>query len=145
MPRLDAERVALWRTFCVTATELQRRVEDQLMAEHDLSLAWFEVLSALRTAGGTLRVFDLRERLNELPSSLSRRLDRMEQEGFVQRASTPTPADRRAVTVSSTPFGRAVWRDANVTFRRAVQQQFAHRLTDTDLVALHRVLGKAGS
>ena len=41
-----------------------------------------------------------------------------------------------------TSEGRAVWRDANVTYRRLVQQHFANALTETDIAALQRFLGK---
>lgn len=142
MPRLDAERVALWRRFCVTAGALQRRIDMQLVEEQGVGLSWFDALSALRDAGGAMRVHELCDVLSELPSSLSRRLDRMEEQQLVIRRSTPTDTDRRAVTVSLTARGRQVWRDANVTFRRAVQQQFAHRLTETDVAALQRVFAK---
>jgi DNA-binding MarR family transcriptional regulator len=142
MPRLDAGRISTWRAFGVTATELQRKVETGLMAEYDLTLPWFEVLAALQAAGGSMRVGELVDALHELPSSLSRRLDRLEDRGFVARVSTPTADDKRAVTVKLTKDGRAEWRDANITYRRLVQQHFAHVLSDTDIAALQRVLGK---
>jgi DNA-binding MarR family transcriptional regulator len=144
MPRLDAERIALWRHWCITSTALQRRLDQQLTEDHDLPLSWFECLTAIRDAGGTMRVHELSEALNELPSSLSRRLDRMDEEGLVRRKHTPLPDDRRAVSVSLTRAGREVWRDANITFRRTVQGHFAQHLTDTDITALQRVLGKLG-
>ena len=143
MPRLDAERIQLWRRLCTSSTELQRRVDAQLQEEHFLSLAWFECLAAIRDAGGTMRIHELSEQLDELPSSLSRRLDRLEEEGYVRRKRTPKPSDdRRAVTVTLTAAGRTVWRDANITYRRMVQHHFAQYLTDTDIAALQRVLGK---
>ena len=103
MPRLDAGRVAAWRAFGVVAAEMQRKVEAGLVDDYDLPLSWFEILAALQAAGGAMRVGELCEALHELPSSLSRRLDRLEDEGFVSRAATPMPDDRRAVTVSLTP------------------------------------------
>jgi DNA-binding MarR family transcriptional regulator len=142
MPRLDAERISLWRRWNITSTELQRKVDAQLMEDHDLPLAWFECLRAIRDAGGTMRVHELSEALHDLPSSLSRRLDRLEDEGMVRRKHTPLPDDRRAVSVSLTKSGREAWRDANITFRRMVQHHFAQHLTDTDIAALQRVLGK---
>ena len=142
MPRLDAERIGLWRQLCITSTALQRRVETQLQEEHFLSLAWFECLAAMRDAGGTMRVHELCEVLDELPSSLSRRLDRLEEEGYVRRKHTPVADDRRAVTISLTAAGRTAWRDANITFRRMVQSHFAQHLTDTDIAALQRVFTK---
>ncbi len=142
MPRLDAERIALWRRWHTTSITLVRKVDAQLMEDHSLPLAWFECLTAIRDAGGTMRVHELSEALEELPSSLSRRLDRLEDEGLVRRKHTPLPDDRRAVSVSLTKAGREVWRDANITFRRMVQHHFALHLTDTDIAALQRVLGK---
>ena len=145
MPRLDAGRVAAWRALGVLASDMQRKVEAGLVDDYDLPLTWFELLAALQAAGGSLRVGDLCEVLHELPSSLSRRLDRLEEHGFVSRTATPTPDDRRAVTVTLTRDGRAEWRDANITYRRMVQQHFASALTDTDIAALQRIFAKLGS
>jgi DNA-binding MarR family transcriptional regulator len=144
MPRLDAERIGLWRRLCQSSAALQRKIDAQLTEEHYLSLARFECLAAIRDAGGTMRVHELSETLGELPSSLSRRLDRLEDEGYVRRKRTPLPDDRRAVSVSLTAAGRAAWRDANITYRRMVQAHFAQHLTDTDIAALQRVFGKLG-
>lgn len=142
MPRLDAERITLWRQFCQVSAALQRALDLQLTDEHGLSLAWFDALGAIRAAGGSMRVHELCAELGEVPSSLSRRLDRMEDDGLVGRQHTPQPDDRRAVTVTLTAEGRGLWRDANITYRRFVQEHFARRLTDTDLGALQRIFGK---
>lgn len=145
MPRLDADRVATWRTLGVVVATVQRKVDGGLVDDYNLSLAWFEVLAALQAAGGAMRVGELCEALRELPSSLSRRLDRLEEHGFVTRASTPTPDDKRAVAVTLTRDGRAEWRDANITYRRMVQQHFASVLSDNDIAALQRIFGKLGA
>lgn len=142
MPRLDAERVALFRSLGIAVEEMHRQIDAQLVEEFDLPLAWFEVLAALQRSGDTMRVHELRALLADNASSLSRRLDRMEEEGFVARKPTPTPEDRRAVTVSLTRRGRTVWRDANVLYRRGIQQHFAKDLSATDVAALQRMLGK---
>lgn len=142
-PRLDNERIALWRQLDITVSAVRRAIDHALMEDHDLPLAWFDVLAALRDANGAIRVGALRDRLDEVPSSLSRRLDRMEEAGLIEREPAPKGADRRAVAVILTREGRLSWRDASVTFRRALQQHLASRLTDTDISALHRVIGKA--
>lgn len=142
MPRLDAGRVATWRALGVIAADVQRKVEEGLINDYDLPLSWFEILAALQASGGSMRVRELSEVLHDFPSSLSRRLDRLEQEGFVQRVSSPTNDDKRAVTVSLTRDGRAEWRDANITYRRMVQQHFAKALSDTDIAALQRIFSK---
>ena len=142
MPRLDAGRVAAWRAFGVVAADMQRKVEAGLVDDYDLPLPWFEILAALQSSGGSMRVGELCEALHELPSSLSRRLDRLEDEGFVSRTASPIADDKRAVTVSLTRDGRAEWRDANITYRRMVQLHFANVLSDTDIAALQRIFGK---
>jgi DNA-binding MarR family transcriptional regulator len=142
MPRLDAERIALWRSMSTTSIALWRRIEADLAEEFDLPLAWFEVMSALQRHDGAMRVGALCDELGELPSTLARRLDRMEDDGHVEREPTPTPTDRRAVTVRLTREGRALWRDANIVFRRSIQLHFARVVTDTDLAALQRVFAK---
>ncbi len=144
MPRLDAERIGLWRSLDRTVTAVGRQIDADLVDEFDLPLAWFEIMSALQRAGGAMRVSKLCSELDEVPSSLSRRLDRMEGEGFVEREATPEPTDRRAVTVTLTREGRSLWRDASVIYRRGVQKHFAQVVTDSDIVALQRLLSKLG-
>ena len=147
MPQLDAERVGVWRAWCRISAEVQRRVDAALRSDSDpqLSLAWFEVLAALAAHKGRMRVHELVEELAEVPSSMSRRLDRLEDDGYIERDDPPAAArvtDRRAVMVVLTAEGRAVWRDALQVYRRAVQREFAQVLTDSDLTALVRVFAK---
>ena len=123
--------------------ELQRHLDLQLNEMHGVRLTWFEAMSAIRDSGGRIRIGELCESLGEVPSSLSRRLDRMEDLGLISRAVSQSGDDRRSVTVALTADGRVAWRDANITYRRLVQQRFASRLTDTDVTALQRVLTKA--
>ena len=144
MPRLDAERVGLFRALGISLTMLTRDVDAALVEQFELPLTWFEVMAALQRSGGEARVNDLRLMLGELPSSLSRRLDRLEEHGWVRRTGAPTDDDRRAVIVALTKRGRDLWRDANVIYRRGVQQHFAKDLSATDIAALQRILGKWG-
>ncbi len=142
MPRLDAERINLWRSLDRTVTSVERRLDDDLTETFELPLAWFEVMAALQRSGGSLRVSQLCVELGEIASSLSRRLDRMEDEGYVERRATPEPGDRRAVLVTLTRVGRSLWRDANVIYRRGVQRYFAQVVTESDIQALQRLLSK---
>lgn len=142
MPRLDAERIALLRSLSSTTLSINRQIDEALMNEFELPLAWFEVMAALQRHGGAMRVSDLCRELDEVPSSLSRRLDRMTESDLVARHASPLPLDRRAVTVQLTREGRSFWRDANVVYRRAVQRSFARVVTESDIVALQRLLAK---
>ena len=145
MPRLDAERLTLWRDWRRAATHAERAVDEALTASDEIPLAWFDVLASLQRAGGSMRVGELCGEVGAVPSSLSRRIDRLEQVGWVLRRPAPNREDGRAVEVSLTKEGREVWRDANVTYRRMVQQVFASKLTDTDIAAITRVLGKVNT
>ena len=142
MPRLDAERIDLWRRFCMISAHVQRLLDQQLTDLHNVPLAWYDVLTVVRDAGGAIRVRELCRLLDEVPSSLSRRLDRMEDDDLIERRKAPRPDDRRAVEVVMTTEGRYAWRDANITYRRLVQHHFASSLTDTDTAALQRLWTK---
>ncbi len=143
MPRLDAERVAVWRGLGQLIDDVRRELDVGMIERHDLPLAWFEALSTLRDAGGRLRVVELCTQLGDVVSSTSRRLVRMTERGLVERSTEPVAGDHRSVTVALTADGRAAWRDANVTYRRVVQARFAAKVTDTDLSVLQRLLAKA--
>ena len=145
MPRLDSNRIGAWQRLRLSIGDIERVLDRELDDEHGVTLAWFDCLTVIRDAGGTVRVKDLCAALHEVPSSLSRRLDRMEDEGLVMREPAPLPDDRRAVTVSLTKDGRLAWRDANITFRRVVQQRFAALLSDAEIDSLYRVASKVES
>jgi DNA-binding MarR family transcriptional regulator len=144
MPRLDAERLATWRALMAATARLERSVERELLDEFGMSLDWFEALGALQRAGAPMRVNELTEELAAVHSSLVRRLDRLEERGWIERRRNTDIIDARAVWVVLTREGRDVWRDANVVYRRGVQTYFARHLTETDLGALSRILGKVG-
>jgi hypothetical protein len=44
--------------------------------------------------------------------------------------------------VHLTRDGRSFWRDANVIYRRSVQHNFAQVVTESDILALQRLLSK---
>jgi DNA-binding MarR family transcriptional regulator len=141
VPRLDAARVAAWRDLQSIAAELERTIDEDVMAEWDVPLGWFDVLAALQRLGGEARPSDLAAELRLVRSSLSRRLDRLEEEGWVARQRRGDLDDHRAVVVQLTRRGRALWREMNVTYRRAVQAHVSSHLSNNDVAALNRVLG----
>lgn len=141
MARLDARRVAAWRELQSVTAELERLIDEALIAEWDVPLGWFDVLAGLQRLGGSARPSDLAAELRLVRSSLSRRLDRLEEEGWVERSRPTGIDDQRAVVVGLTRRGRTLWREMNVTYRRAVQTHVAAALTDDDVDALRHVLG----
>lgn len=140
MVRPDPERLALWWGLTSARDQVVNAVAEELDRECGLLLSWFTVLDRLAAAGGRLRLHDLAERAAISPSSLSRLLERLVDDGLVDRV--PTPNDGRGALAVLTKDGRRRYRDAVPVFRRAVQGVFASHLTDTDVAALQRVLPK---
>jgi len=140
VPRLDATRLGVWRDLRVTVDGIARRIDDDLRAEWDISLGWFDVLSSLQRLGGSARPLDVAADLRLPASSVSRRLDRLEEEGWIARHRHAESSDLRAVEVELTRTGRRLWREMNVSFRRSVQAHFAGALDDPDVAALRSVI-----
>jgi DNA-binding MarR family transcriptional regulator len=140
MPRLDASRVAAWRELQSVSAELERLIDEDVTAEWEVPLGWFDVLAGLQRMGGRARPSDLAAELRLVRSSLSRRLDRLEEEGWVARHHPGNSDDHRAVVVVLTRRGRTLWREMNVTYRRAVQARVSSLLADADVVDLRRIL-----
>ena len=87
-----------------------------------MPLGWFDVLAALQRLGGAARPSDLAVELRLVRSSLSRRLDRLEEEGWVRAADRGDLDDHRGRRRRADPPRAAtLWREMNVTYRRAVQ------------------------
>lgn len=136
MPRLDAARVGAWRDLQSVVAEVTRQIDEDLRHEWAVPLGWFDVLATLRRLDGRARPQDVAAAMRIPPSSLSRRLDRLEEEGWVARHRNVDPDDHRAVDVELTPRGRALWREMSITYRRSVQARFASRLTDDQIAAV---------
>jgi len=137
----DPERLAVWRSFLTAHSLLDRALNHALLDERDIPLAWFEVLNALQLAGGKVRVMDLADNLVRSPSSLSRQLNRMEEEELLRR-DRGRPDDQRVVVIVLTREGRDLWRRANTTYLRVLKRNFLSKLTETDVASVQRALSK---
>ena len=142
MPRLDAERIALWKSFQMAGEVVSRRIEAEMFDEFHLALPQFDMLAILANNKDQLRVKELCELLSAVPSSLSRRIDSLVERGYVTREESPTVDDNRAVIVRLTRMGRLVWRDSNILYRRAILREFAADLTEPEVSTMIRVLTK---
>ena len=136
MPRLDSVRLEAWRELQSVVAALHRSIDDDLRAEWAVPLGSFEVLATLRTLGGRARPSDVADAMRIPRSSLTRRLDRLEEEGWIARHRGVDLRDHRAVDIELTPRGRTLWREMNQTFRRSVQARFAGELSDEQISAI---------
>ncbi len=140
MARLDASRIAAWRGLQAVVGQIERGLDEELRADWDIQLGWFDVLASLQRLGGRARPLDVAADLRLPPSSLSRRLDRLQEEGWIARHRHVPGADHRAVEIELTRTGRRLWREMNVSYRRAIQAQFAIHLGDADIDDIRRIL-----
>ncbi|MDW3215174.1 MAG: MarR family transcriptional regulator [Ilumatobacteraceae bacterium] len=141
MPRLDTTRLETWRELQSVVTDITRGIDEDLRLEWAVPLGWFDVLAALRQLDGRARPQDVANRMRIPASSLSRRFDRLEEEGWIARHRQVDPDDHRAVDIELTPRGRTLWREMSVTYRRSVQARFAGRLDDDQIAAIRDVTG----
>ena len=140
MPRLDSTRLSAWRDLQSILTAVNRGIDEDLRHEWAVPLGWFDVLAALRELGGRERPQVIAELMRIPASSLSRRLDRLEEEGWIARHRHVDADDHRAVEIELTTRGRALWREMSVTYRRAVQARFAVDLSDEQIAAVGEVV-----
>ena len=71
MARLDNVRVGVWRGMQALVGEIERNIDDELRAEWDISLGWFDVLASLQRLGGRARPLDVSSDMRLPPSSVS--------------------------------------------------------------------------
>ncbi len=138
---LDDLEMRAWRQLLRAHAELLVLLDRELDAEHGLSLAEYEVLSFLSEAPQErLRLSELARLVLISPSALTRRLDRLERRGLVQRQRCPHDA-RGSYAVLSRK-GRAQLVAAAPTHLRGVRTHFVDRLTPAELRALGDALEK---
>ena len=83
---LSREEQALWRRFVETHAAIVRRLDDDLRSQSGLTLSSYEVmLELVRAPGNRLRMAELAERLLFTRSGITRLVDRLERDGFVER------------------------------------------------------------
>jgi DNA-binding MarR family transcriptional regulator len=130
-----------WRTFLQAHATVLRRLEAELEADGQISLADLDVLIQLANAEGRrLRMSELADTVLLSRSGMTRRIDRLEASGLVQRHECA--ADRRGAFAGITDAGLARLRSARPTHLRGVEEHFISRLDDDDLVAIRAALSK---
>jgi DNA-binding MarR family transcriptional regulator len=120
-----------------------RQLNAQLTAEHDLTLSDFEVLLRLARADDRrMRRVDLAEQVLLSASGVTRLLDGLERQGFVERASCDS--DRRVVYAVLTDAGLDRLRAAAESHFGQVDAAFGTRYSSDELATLTTLLDRLG-
>ena len=135
------DQAELWGSLMRGQAMLADAVSDRLEAEAGIPLAWHEVLVRLAEAPeGRLRMQELAESMWHSKSGLTRLCDRIEEAGYLSRASCPT--DRRGTFAVITDAGRAKVREAAPVFARASEDLFLQHLSIREREALRSAMRK---
>ncbi len=138
---LTSAELAAWRTFLRAHATVVRALESELMAEHDLPLASYDVLVQLSEAPDRrLRMTELADRVLLSRSGLTRLADRLEREGLLRREACPS--DARGTLAVLTDAGLARLEAAWPTHLRGVQEHVTGRLSSAEIGQLSSLLGK---
>jgi DNA-binding MarR family transcriptional regulator len=136
--RLSDEQLTSWRRFLQAHAVVTRRLEADLLAEHQLPLASYDVLVQLVEAPERrLRMTELAQRVLISRSGLTRLVDRLEREGLVRREACDD--DARGLFAVLTDDGYERLRRASSTHLRGVHTYAIGRLDDTQVAALAQI------
>src|SRR6187200_2111985 len=104
-PELDHSPIGVVGRLSRIARELEVRLET-VYRDHGLEPGWHDVLATLRRQGPPyrLRPSDFTGSLMLTSSGTTKRLDRLERAGLIERS--PDPDDRRGTLITLTPAGR---------------------------------------
>jgi DNA-binding MarR family transcriptional regulator len=136
----DEPGLLAWRAFLTAHATIIRRLEAELEADESLALSDLDVLIQLHRAGGTLRMRDLAERALLSRSGMTRRVDRLEAEGYIVRTACAT--DRRGSFAQLTDAGRDRLISALPCHVRGIETHFVAKLSPAELEMVHASLSK---
>jgi len=129
-----------WRNFIMTVHDLMAALEIDL-APHALTMGDYEVLVWLSEAEqNRMRMCDLAGALQLSPSGLTRRLDGMVKNGWVERASCES--DRRVMWAHLTPAGLAKMKSVAPDHVASVRRLVLDPLGPTGVEQLGEIFGR---
>lgn len=124
-----------------THAEVLGRLVDELKAEADLPVTWYDVLLHLGEVDGErMRMRELADAVLLSKSGLTTLVDRMQEAGLVRREVPPE--DRRSIDVVLTDAGRRRFRDARAVHRAGIERHFCAHIDDDEAASLIELLGR---
>jgi DNA-binding MarR family transcriptional regulator len=132
---LSERELGAWRGLLRTHAMLVKRLDAELDAEHGLPLTSYEVLLHLADAPERkMRMCDVADSVLLSRSGLTRLIDRLERDGFVERVSCPD--DARGAYAKLTHDGYAKLEAARSTHLEGVREHFLRHFGDEELEVL---------
>jgi DNA-binding MarR family transcriptional regulator len=136
---LGDEEMRAWRGLVQLIADLQAEQEEALVGAHGITEGEYGVLVALSEAEDRrLRMCDLASVMRLSPSGLTRRIDGLAKQGFVQREASS--CDRRSMYAVLTDAGMAKLESAAPTHVASVRHSLIDHLTPDEIRTLGDVL-----
>jgi DNA-binding MarR family transcriptional regulator len=134
------ERLRSWRLFFESALALLDILDAELERDAGISQRWYDVLVHLEESPDGVPMNLLADRILYSKSGFTRVVDRMEAAGLIRRVRPEH--DRRTILVVLTDSGSETLERARRHHRDGIERHFAQYLSDADVKALTRALGK---
>jgi DNA-binding MarR family transcriptional regulator len=130
-------RIEPWRAFLQAHARITRRLDEELRAEHDLSLAEYDALLTIADAPDRrIRMRQLADRVILSKSGVTRLIDRLVLDGLVQRDACLS--DARGAEAVLTTAGLDRLRRASRTHLRGIDEHFLSAIEEADLSVIQR-------
>ncbi|SRR5688572_4251168 len=142
MSKLPSEAVvdawiALMRAQQTALLKIERAFRDAKLPPH----AWYDVLWELDRAGQAgLRPFEIERQMLIAQSNISRLIDRLAEQGYVERR--PCEEDGRGQHVVITPAGREMRKRMWPIYARAISEAVGHRVSEREATSLANLLAQ---
>ena len=132
-------RLAPWRAFLEAHARVSRRLDEELRAEHDLSLAEYDTLLTIAWAPDRrIRMRTLADTILLSKSGVTRLIDRLVADGLVERDACLS--DARGAEAVLTDAGLDRLRAAARTHLRGIEEHFLDALGAGDADVIERVM-----
>ena len=129
--------IALKRAQQTALLKIERAFRDAKLPPH----AWYDVLWELDRAGEAgLRPFEIERRMLIAQSNISRLIDRLAEQGYVERR--PCEEDGRGQHVVITPAGREMRKRMWPIYARAISEAVGHRVSEREATSLANLLAQ---
>jgi DNA-binding MarR family transcriptional regulator len=130
-------RLDPWRAFLVAHARITRRLDEELRAEHDLSLAEYDALLTIADAPDRrIRMRQLADQVILSKSGVTRLIDRLVLDGLVERKACAS--DARGAEAVLTADGLDRLRRASRTHLRGIEEHFLAAVEERDLPTIER-------
>ena len=134
----------VWARLVRVSGKLMTDIESDLKLANLPPLTWYDVLLEVRNAQPNwLRPIDIQEKMLIQQYNISRLIERLVKENYVERKSCD--CDKRGLYIVLTPQGKEILDKMWPIYKAAIDKHFSSKLNTAEVSTLMQILGKLGS